>query len=190
MSLVFHQCLIWFGIMFGPGLPILSTISLALKFFIGKMTLIKFCKPSSDQSRSQTIFHVNIFCVIVSTSVVFIYFASNVQVDKNCGPFRDYNNMIQILLVGNEKFWMFKNLLFRPAFVGLIFLFLASYIHYLRAKSKSQITKLKYLKYLLKLEAKDKEFILANLTKLTQNRSFMIDETILDNEEDEEKKII
>jgi hypothetical protein len=172
--------------MLGPGLPILSAISLALKFFVGKVILIKFCKPPADQWRSQTIFHVKLFCVIVSTCVVF-YYVSNIKVCQTCGPFRDYNNMIQILLVGNENFWMLKNLFFRPAFVGFIFLLLASYLFILRAKSKSQVQKLEYFKLLLRLEAKDKEFILDEIKKLSQNRSFFGDDILL---EDEEKKII
>lgn len=42
-------------------------------------------------------------------------------------------------------------------------------VYYLRSKSKARIEMVKLLKEMLYIEAKDKEFLLANITRVTQN---------------------
>lgn len=42
-------------------------------------------------------------------------------------------------------------------------------VYYLRSKSKARIEMVKLLRQMLYIEAKDKEFLLANITRITQN---------------------
>lgn len=47
-------------------------------------------------------------------------------------------------------------------------------VYYLRAKAHSQIAKVKLLKEMLYLEAKDKEFLLGNISRLSQGKSLAL----------------
>lgn len=47
-------------------------------------------------------------------------------------------------------------------------------MYYLRSKSKARIEMVKLLKQMLYIEAKDKEFLLANITRVTQNNGGFI----------------
>lgn len=50
-------------------------------------------------------------------------------------------------------------------------------VYYLRAKSKAHIAMVKLLKEMLYLEGKDKEFLLANIKKLTHESPFVFDDS-------------
>lgn len=47
-------------------------------------------------------------------------------------------------------------------------------VYYLRSKSKARIEMLKLLKQMLYIEAKDKAFLLANITRVTQNNGMLL----------------
>lgn len=47
-------------------------------------------------------------------------------------------------------------------------------VYYLRAKAHGQIAKVKLLKEMLYLEAKDKEFLLGNISRLAQGKSLSL----------------
>lgn len=53
--------------------------------------------------------------------------------------------------------------------VIFMFSFHSGLVYYLRSKSKARIEMVKLLKEMLYIEAKDKEFLLANITRVTQN---------------------
>jgi transmembrane channel-like protein len=61
----------------------------------------------------------------------------------------------------------------KPAVVGGVILTLCVIVYYLRAKSRAQIAMVGLLKDMLFYEAKDKEFLLSNITKLTQGKEWL-----------------
>lgn len=95
---------------------------------------------------------------------------------KTCGPFRSYDNMSQIFMEGILKlkeghiFWKIFTSFTKPAIVGGILLTMCVIVYYLRAKAHGQIAKVKLLKEMLYLEAKDKEFLLGNISRLAQGK--------------------
>jgi hypothetical protein len=111
-------------------------------------------------------------------------------VSKTCGPFIEYDNMSQIFMEGILKLkeghiiWTIFTSFTKPAIVGGILLTMCVIVYYLRAKAHGQIAKVKLLKEMLYLEAKDKEFLLGNISRLAQGKdlSFNI------HEEDEEEE--
>lgn len=56
-------------------------------------------------------------------------------------------------------------------------------VYYLRAKAHGQIAKVKLLKEMLYLEAKDKEFLLGNISRLAQGKNISVN--LHDEEEDQ-----
>jgi transmembrane channel-like protein len=53
-------------------------------------------------------------------------------------------------------------------------LFMCVMVYYLRAKAQGQIAKVKLLKEMLYLEAKDKEFLLGNISRLAQGKNLSL----------------
>lgn len=54
-------------------------------------------------------------------------------------------------------------------FIAHFFFCRSVLVYYLRSKSKARIEMVKLLKQMLLIEAKDKAFLLANITRVTQN---------------------
>lgn len=99
---------------------------------------------------------------------------------KNCGPFTEYENMSQIFMEGILKIkegqvvWTILVSFTKPAIVGGILLTMCVIVYYLRAKAQGQIAKVKLLKEMLYLEAKDKEFLLGNISRLAQGKEISL----------------
>lgn len=88
--------------------------------------------------------------------------------------------MSQIFMEGilklkeGQVFWKIFTSFTKPAFVGGILLTMCVTVYYLRAKAHSQIAKVKLLKEMLYLEAKDKEFLLGNISRLSQGKNLAL----------------
>lgn len=67
-------------------------------------------------------------------------------------------------------FWKIVTSLTKPGVVGGILLTFCVIVYYLRAKANAQISRVKLLKQMLYMEAKDKEFLLGNISRLAQGK--------------------
>lgn len=96
--------------------------------------------------------------------------------------------MSQIFMEGILKlkeghiFWKIFTSFTKPAIVGGILLTMCVIVYYLRARAQGQIAKVKLLKEMLYLEAKDKEFLLGNISRLAQGKELSFN--LHDDEED------
>lgn len=79
-------------------------------------------------------------------------------------------------LKDKNMFWTIIASLTKPAVVAGILLTMSVLVYYLRAKSKAHKAMVKLLKEMLYLESKDKEFLLENIKRLTQDAGFIFDE--------------
>lgn len=121
-------------------------------------------------------------CFLISNHKLFRPSDSRfrIPVSKTCGPFTEYENMSQIFMEGILKlkeghiFWKIFTSFTKPAIVGGILLTMSVIVYYLRAKAHGQIAKVKLLKEMLYLEAKDKEFLLGNISRLAQGKDLSV----------------
>ncbi|KAL7027024.1 hypothetical protein ACKWTF_005263 [Chironomus riparius] len=180
LGLVFNQFIFWVGLPFSPFLSLIAVMKFILMFYIMKVTLIKCCKAPMKLWKSkqiQTFFLVGIFTTLVIVFVVHGLVVTKIPVSKTCGPFRNYTDISEIFMDGILKlkegqfFWKIFTSFTKPAFVGGILLTMCVSVYYLRAKAHGQIAKVKLLKEMLYLEAKDKEFLLGNISRLAQGKS-------------------
>ena len=87
--------------------------------------------------------------------------------------------MFQIFMEGilklkqQDVFWKIVTSITKPAAVGGILLTLCVLAYYLRAKAKAQIAKVKLLKNMLYWEAKDKEFLMGKISRLTHGKEMV-----------------
>nr|XP_040239553.2 transmembrane channel-like protein 3 [Anopheles coluzzii] len=179
LGLVYNQTLLWFGVLFAPPLVLLVALKLLLVFYVNKCELMYLCQPPARlwrSSQTQTLFLVLVFVSLFGVLLTHGYLIMQVPVSEGCGPFRGTQYMYQLFMQGILKlreehlFWRAFVYITKPAIIGGVLLTMGVATYYLRAKSRAQIAKVKLLKELLCLEAKDKEFLLANLSKVARGK--------------------
>lgn len=185
LGLVFNQTLLWVGLLFAPFLSLVMALKMILMFYIRKLTLIYLSKEPTQLWRSaqtQTLYLVFTFVSLLAVIVSHGYIMTSIPVSQKCGPFRGYERMFQIFIAGVLKlkeshwFWRFINAISRPAVYGGVLLAMMVIVYYLRSKSQARGVMVKLLKDMLYLEAKDKEYLLANITKLTTAREWILED--------------
>lgn len=188
LGLVYNQTLLWFGLLFSPLLCAVVAAKLFLTFYIKKLSLIHMCKPQSKlwrSSQTQTLFLVLVFVSLFGVIITHGYIITQIPISEECGPFRGNTYMYQLFLEGILKlqeehiFWKIFSYITKPAIIGGLLLTMGGVTYYLRAKSKAQIAKVKLLKEMLCMEAKDKEFLLANISKITRGKEWNFDRDLL-----------
>uniref|UniRef100_A0A182N108 TMC domain-containing protein n=1 Tax=Anopheles dirus TaxID=7168 RepID=A0A182N108_9DIPT len=179
LGLVYNQTLLWFGVLFAPLLVLLVALKLLLTFYINKFELIYLCQPPVRlwrSSQTHTLFLVLVFVSLFGVLLTHGYLIMQVPVTDTCGPFRGTQYMYQLFMQGILKlreehlFWRIFVYITKPAIIGGVLLTMGVATYYLRAKSRAQVAKVKLLKELLCMEAKDKEFLLANLSKVARGK--------------------
>ncbi|XP_055531630.1 transmembrane channel-like protein 5 [Wyeomyia smithii] len=188
LGLVYNQTLLWFGLLFAPLLCLIVVAKLLLIFYVKKFSLIYFCKTPDKlwrSSQTHTLFLVLVFVSLFGVIVTHGYIMTQVAVSSECGPFRGNSYMYQLFMQGILKlreehiFWKVFIYITKPAMIGGLLLAMAVVAYYLRAKSKAQIAKVRLLKEMLCMEAKDKEFLLANISKITRGKEWDFDKELL-----------
>lgn len=184
LGLVYNQTLLWVGLLFSPMLPLVVIIKMVLTFYIKKFTLLYLCKTPTHMWRSaqtQTLYLVITFLSLLGVVIAHGYIMTQVPVSTKCGPFRNNVYMFQIFVEGvlalqkNHWIWRAIMTLARPAVLGGILLTMSVIVYYLRSKSLARTAMVKLLKDMLYLEAKDKEFLLAYITKVTHDKEWLFD---------------
>lgn len=93
-----------------------------------------------------------------------------------CGPFSTHKYIYEIVINGllhleqNSMFWKVLIYFTKPGVVALILIGLCVRVYYLRAKALAQKQMVGMLRDMLTWEAKDKEFLLEHISKVTQGR--------------------
>ncbi|XP_052868847.1 transmembrane channel-like protein 3 [Anopheles cruzii] len=179
LGLIYNQTLLWFGLLFAPMLVPVVAVKFLLVFYVNKFELIYLCQPPTKlwrSSQTQTIFLVLVFVSLFAVLLTHGYIITQVRVSETCGPFRGTQYMYQLFMQGILKlreehlFWRAFVYVTKPAIIGGVLLAMSVVAYYLRAKSRAQIAKVKLLKELLCMEAKDKEFLLANLSRIARGK--------------------
>lgn len=188
LGLIFNQSLLWVGLLFSPLLAIMVVVKMLLTFYIKKYTLIYLCKSPTQVWRSaqtQTLYLVLIFFSLLGVMVSHGYIITQIIVSKSCGPFRGKGYMFGILTDGilqlkeEHLFWRIITVIAKPAVVGGILIAMGVLVYYLRAKAKAQIAMVKLLKEMLFFEGQDKEFLLSNISRVTQGKEWLFDEELV-----------
>uniref|UniRef100_A0A182J950 Uncharacterized protein n=1 Tax=Anopheles atroparvus TaxID=41427 RepID=A0A182J950_ANOAO len=179
LRLVYNQTLLWFGVLFAPLLVPVVALKFLIVFYVNKFELIYLCQPPVRLWRSsqmQTLLLVLVFMSLFGVLLTHGYIIMQMPVSTECGPFRGTQYMYQLFMQGILKlreehlFWRIFVYVTKPAIIGGVLLTMGVAAYYLRAKSRAQIAKVRLLKELLSMEGKDKEFLLANLSKLTRSK--------------------
>lgn len=153
-------------------------VKLFVTWYVQKLFLMKLCVPPSRSWRAaqtQTVFLILSFLSLLLVLAVHGYMIVNVESPK-CGPFSDHSYIYKLVIDGilqleeNSIFWRVLIYFTKPGVIALILVALCVRVYYLRAKALAQKKVVGLLKEMLVWEAKDKEFLLEQISKVTQGR--------------------
>ncbi|KAK4874902.1 hypothetical protein RN001_014262 [Aquatica leii] len=178
LQLMYNQTLFWVGFYFSPLLSVVVVLKLWLSWYIRRTCVLYFCEPSSKSWRSsqtQTLFLILSFLSLLLVLITFGYIMVDVQT-SNCGPFSEYKYVYEMVLIGifrleqNNIFWKILIYLTKPGVIALILVGMCVVVYYFRAKAVAQKGMVNILREMLLLEAKDKEFLLKTISKVTEGQ--------------------
>lgn len=175
LSLIYNQTLLWIGLFFSPGLVVLVTIKFAVLFYVKRASALNNCENVSKSYRAaqtQTVFLALVFLALSATLIIFGYILTRPS-SQVCGPFQNYVSIYQLLLHDildirtNSDVYFFLLYFTRPWVVAFLMSALGVAVYYMRARSLAHKSNVSILREMLILEAKDKEFLLNAITKVT-----------------------
>lgn len=177
LNLIYNQMLFFVGFYFSPLLAFVIILKLFITFYIKKLGVLNNCEPSVRPWRAaqtQTLFLVLSF--IASLIVLILLGYVVVQVDSSqCGPFHAYSYPYEMILdmfqvERKNMFMTVIKFIVKPGVTAGILLAMCVGVYYLRAKSQAHRSMVNILREMLVLEAKDKEFLLRSISRVTEGQ--------------------
>lgn len=177
LGLVYGQTVVWTGALFCPLLPLINTIKFILLFYFKKITLFNNCRPALKTFRSTTstfFFLVVLLFGFGLAAMVMVYSLAEIHPSMGCGPFRFFPNMWLIVptsFYGLSK--VTKEFLFfigSQAFSIPLFVLSCVVMCYFIALASVYGKSVALLRTQLKLEGRDKQFLVKQITELSRHQ--------------------
>ncbi|KAM7134377.1 voltage-gated chloride channel TMC4 isoform 4-T4 [Macrochelys suwanniensis] len=174
LDLVYGQTVCWVGAAFSPLLPLLNSAKFVLLFYLKKLTLFSNCRPANRTFRASSSSFFFLLVLLLGLAIAWVpllYSVFVLQPSHACGPFRGEPTMWSTLSAAIEtlphvarEFLEFVGSL---AFAVPLFLLLCILMFYLMALAHSYSRLVKELKGQLRLEGRDKVFLVTQITELS-----------------------
>ncbi|KAM9309992.1 transmembrane channel-like protein 7 [Pholidichthys leucotaenia] len=177
LGLVYGQSVVWTGALFCPLLPLINTIKFFILFYLKKITLFQNCRPALRTFRSTTstfFFSVVLLLGWILATAVMVYSLSEIRPSLSCGPFSFSPTMWSIVpksfsslpeVTQNFLFFIGSQAFSIPLF-GLSCVVLCYFIALASVYGRS----VALLRAQLKLEGRDKQFLVKQIESLSQQR--------------------
>ncbi|XP_068631830.1 transmembrane channel-like protein 6 [Battus philenor] len=175
LTLIYNQAVLWYGMLFSPLLPVAVTIKFLLLFYVKRECALRACQPARKvwrAAQTQTVQYmlvtISLFVTLFAVGSLFVRGSSH-----HCGPFREYEAVYSIVSVGvlrlehHEVLRRVLAFLARPGFIAFVFLSLCVAMYFMRAKARAQRSMVEILRRMLLLQAKDKDFLLSAIDKVS-----------------------
>ncbi|XP_049869029.1 transmembrane channel-like protein 3 [Pectinophora gossypiella] len=175
LTLIYNQAVLWFGMLFSPLLVVAVTIKLLLLFYVKRECALRACKPACKiwrAAQTQTVLYMLVTLSLFATLFGFGSLFFNMP-SKECGPFRQYGYVYEVLSEGVLRLSRhpaaLQVILFitRPGVIAFLILFLCVAVYFMRARALAQHTMVEILRHMLVLQAKDKDFLLGAIAKVS-----------------------
>ncbi|KAF3692011.1 Transmembrane channel-like protein 7 [Channa argus] len=173
LGLVYGQTVVWTGALFCPLLPLMNAIKFVILFYCKKITLFYNCRPALKTFRSTT--SAFFFLVVLLfgwglASVVMIYSLAVIRPSMACGPFRFFPNMWSVVPASfyslsklSQEFLFFIG---SQAFSIPLFVLSCVVMCYFIALASVYGKNVALLRAQLKLEGRDKQFLVKQIAEL------------------------
>ncbi|XP_029308029.1 LOW QUALITY PROTEIN: transmembrane channel-like protein 7 [Cottoperca gobio] len=180
LALVYGQTVVWTGALFCPLLPLINTIKFILLFYFKKITLFYNCRPALKTFRSST--STFFFLVVLLfgwglATVVMIYSLAQIRPSMGCGPFRFFSSMWSIVPMSfynlshtTQEFLFFIG---SQSFSIPLFALSCVVMCYFIALASVYGKSVALLRRQLKLEGRDKQFLVKQIESLSQRHQIL-----------------
>ncbi|KAL2084900.1 hypothetical protein ACEWY4_020418 [Coilia grayii] len=173
LGLVYAQTVVWTGALFCPLLPLVNTIKFVIIFYCKKITLFHNCRPAVKVFRS-TSSNIVFFLVLlfgwILASTVLIYSMAEIHPSYGCGPFRFSSSMWSTIPESFQNLphtaQDFLTYIGSQAFSIPLFIFSCVLLCYVAALASVYGKSVALLKAQLKLEGRDKQFLVKQIEEL------------------------
>ncbi|KAF7657228.1 hypothetical protein LDENG_00030420 [Lucifuga dentata] len=175
LGLVYGQTVVWTGAFFCPLLPLINTIKFIILFYCKKITLFYNCRPALKTFRSTTstfFFLVVLLFGLGLATVVMIYSLTEIHPSMSCGPFRFFPTIWAIVPTSfyrlsktTQEFLFFIG---SQAFSIPLFVLSCVVLCYFIALASVYGKSVALLRTQLKLEGRDKQFLVKQIEELSQ----------------------
>ncbi|XP_052759319.1 transmembrane channel-like protein 6 isoform X2 [Galleria mellonella] len=175
LTLIYNQAVVWFGVMFSPLLVAAVAVKLLLLFYVKKECTMRACQPARKvwrAAQTQTVLYMlvtlSLFVTLFAVGSIFMRMSS-----QQCGPLQQYSRVVQVVTEGllhlHQHPYASAALGFvtRPGVIGFLLTFLSVFVYYTRARAVAQASMVDILQRMVSLQAKDKEFLLGAITKVS-----------------------
>ncbi|XP_063825242.1 transmembrane channel-like protein 3 [Ostrinia nubilalis] len=175
LTVIYNQAALWFGALFAPLLVVAVALKLLCLFYVKRICALRACQPARKvwrAAQTQTVFYMlvtlSLFTTLFGIGSLFFWKSS-----QECGPFRSYAFVYEVVSEGvlrlSERPTTRRVLAFitRPGAVAFLMLALCVCVYYVRARARAQRSMVRLLRQMLVLQAKDKEFLLHAITKVS-----------------------
>ncbi|XP_041650307.1 transmembrane channel-like protein 7 [Cheilinus undulatus] len=175
LGLVYSQTVVWTGALFCPLLPLINGIKFIILFYCKKITLFYNCRPALKTFRSTT--STFFFLVVLLfggglATVVMVYSLAEIRPSLGCGPFRFFPSIWSIVPASfsglSETTKEFLFFIGSQAFLIPLFVLLGVVMVYFIALASVHGKSVALLRTQLKLEGRDKQFLVKQIDELSR----------------------
>ena len=164
LDLIYAQALMLLGVFFCPFLPLISTVTFFVLFYVKKYSCVWFCSPSSRglyrSARNNLFYIILLILIYFSCLAAILYILINLNPSDECGPFRDFNTFVGPIEIhfGTAAAKNIVNLIKSPGVTYSIItlLLLLAYAQYIIVRSYKK--NVKSLRHRLGIESADKQY--------------------------------
>ncbi|KAI1885870.1 hypothetical protein AGOR_G00208220 [Albula goreensis] len=174
LGLVYGQTVVWIGALFCPLLPVINTVKFIIIFYCKKMTLFYNCQPANRTFRSTS---SNFFFLLVLlfgwilAAFTLIYSVAAIHPSMSCGPFRSLTMMWSVVPNSfhslSSSTQDFLHYIGSQAFSIPLFVLSCVVLSYMAALASVYGQSVSLLKAQLKLEGRDKQFLVKQIEELS-----------------------
>lgn len=175
LGLVYGQTVVWTGALFCPLLPLINAVKFVVFFYLKRTTLFYNCRPAlrTFRSTASTFFFLVVLLIgwCLATAVM-IYSVAEIRPSMSCGPFRFFPSMWSIVPnsfynlseVTQEFLFFIGSQAFSIPLCVLSCVVMCYFIALATANGKS----VALLRNQLKMEGRDKQFLVKQIGELTR----------------------
>ncbi|KPJ18331.1 Transmembrane channel-like protein 5 [Papilio machaon] len=175
LTLVYNQAVLWLGAVWCPLLAVAVALKFLLLFYVKRECALRACQPARKvwrAAQTQTVLYMlvtlSLFVTLFSVGSLFLRGSS-----QTCGPFVTYTRVWGVVSEGvlrlpeRPALRRVLSFLTRPGVIAFLFLSLCVATYFMRARARAQRSMVDILRRMLVLQAKDKDFLLAAIDKVS-----------------------
>ncbi|XP_059059177.1 transmembrane channel-like protein 3 [Achroia grisella] len=175
LTLIYNQAVMWFGVAFSPLLVVAVAVKLLVLFYVKRECIMRACQPARKvwrAAQTQTVLYIlvtlSLFVTLFAIGSLFMSMPS-----QKCGPLQQYTRVVELVTEGllhlkhRPTASAVLGFITRPGVIGFLLLFLCVYVYYKRAEANAQASMVGILRQMLLLQAKDKDFLLNAISKVS-----------------------